>query len=216
MVKTDWEDYERKVQSFLRGKMMLWFPHLKTGSIIVHGKKVYSGAKGDYEIDASAELLVEAMKLIFLVECKHWSSPVSQDTVLAFESKLRDVGAHKGIIVSKSGFQKGAKKVATAHGIALWQYDPRRRPAFKSIVLSGDWEYAAREFEKKWLRRLRGTDFPAHDFVCYDNVYPWGQSALTLMRRLQMLLLSWRPLWRLALALTAFREYWERRNNSST
>jgi restriction system protein len=48
------------------------------------------------------------------------------------EAKLRDVAAHKGMLFSTSGFQKGALQYATAHGIATiavvngrWLYETK-------------------------------------------------------------------------------------------
>jgi restriction system protein len=53
-----------------------------------------------------------------LVECKRHSRPVERDDVLALESKLRDVGAHKAMLFSTAGFQRGALEYATERGIA--------------------------------------------------------------------------------------------------
>lgn len=43
---------------------------------------------------------------------------MERDKVLILESKLRDVRAHKGMLFSTAGFQKGALKYADARGIA--------------------------------------------------------------------------------------------------
>lgn len=206
MAARDWEKYEREIGIFLRGKLLRWFPHLPKKSITVHSKKVYPGAKGSYEIDASAEIHLPSLTLLFLVECKHWSAAVSQDTVLALVSKLQDLGAHKGIIVTKRGFQRGAVRVARANGIALWRYDPDRRPRFHPLLMTIDWEAVARDFESKWLRRLRKLNYPAFNWSCHDNLYSSRQAPLPLWQRCKMILFSFWPLWWFLLACGAFRD----------
>ncbi len=54
-----------------------------------------------------------------LVECKRHRDPVKRDLVLALHAKLADVGAHKAMMFSTGGFQKGAVEYASEHGIAL-------------------------------------------------------------------------------------------------
>jgi len=53
-----------------------------------------------------------------LIECKRYNRPVEREVILSLNSKLHDVGAHKAMIFSTSGFQKGALEYAAAHGIA--------------------------------------------------------------------------------------------------
>ena len=72
----------------------------------------------------------------FVVPSSSSSSNVSaiemREVVLSLHSKLRDVGAHKAMVVSTAGFQKGALQYASAHGIAAvsfidgrWTYETK-------------------------------------------------------------------------------------------
>lgn len=80
---------------------------------------VAHGAGGDYKIDVLVKLDVfDGAELVILVECKHQTRPVEREDVMVLEAKLRDVGAHKGMLFSTSGFQKGALSYAKVHGIA--------------------------------------------------------------------------------------------------
>jgi restriction system protein len=97
---------------------------------------VVQGGGGKYKIDVLVKLPVfrEAV-VVILVECKHQARPVERDEALALEAKLRDVAAHKGMLFSTSGFQKGAIEYATARGIATvtvvrgeWLYETRGAP----------------------------------------------------------------------------------------
>ena len=61
-----------------------------------------------------------------LAECKQHKKRVGRDKVEVLESRLRSLGAQKGILLSTAGFQSGAIEYAEAHGIALIQvFDTR-------------------------------------------------------------------------------------------
>lgn len=80
---------------------------------------IVSGAGGEYAIDILLEFsLLSGARVIILVECKHQQRRVERDEVLVLEGKLRDVGAHKGMLFCNNGFQSGAVQYAAAHGIA--------------------------------------------------------------------------------------------------
>ena len=77
------------------------------------------GAGGEYKIDVLVKIKVFGGALVIvLVECKHPGRPVEREDLMVLDAKLRDVGAHKGMLFSTSGFQKGALLYATTHGIA--------------------------------------------------------------------------------------------------
>ena len=81
--------------------------------------KTLPGAGGEYEFDVVAEFnIFEGAQIVVLVECKRYRNPVKRDTVMTLQSKLVDVGAHKGMLFSTSGFQKGALEYAATRGIA--------------------------------------------------------------------------------------------------
>jgi restriction system protein len=91
------------------------------------------GAGGEYEFDIVVRFsgFGEA-EFVVLVECKRYRTPIKREIVLSMHSKLRDVGAHKAMIVSTAGFQKGALEYASAHGIAAisfidgrWTYETK-------------------------------------------------------------------------------------------
>ncbi len=71
------------------------------------------------KIDVSFETEVIGSKILVLVECKNYNKAVPVDDVEEFHSKIDDIGAHKGIIVTTVGYQEGAIKTAKGRGIAL-------------------------------------------------------------------------------------------------
>jgi len=63
---------------------------------------------------------------LVLIECKDWTRPVKVEKVDAFVTKSRAAKANKSIMVSASGFQDGARKVARENGIELYKLSELR------------------------------------------------------------------------------------------
>jgi hypothetical protein len=85
-------------------------------------RKHYMGKTGQsYEIDISFEAEVGEINYITLCECKMNSlkNPVGITVVNDLISKLKDIGAHKAILITNSKFQKGVYTIAKAENIAL-------------------------------------------------------------------------------------------------
>lgn len=81
--------------------------------------------EGDIQFDLSIEVTLPQSQdpsLICLIECKNYGHKVPVDDVEEFVSKLDQIGAHKGIIVSTGGFQKGAFAVAKNKRLGLMRF----------------------------------------------------------------------------------------------
>jgi len=107
------EEYEQQAVQWLRS----------TGASIesfgVNHQERIGGPGGEYSFDAVVTLtMLRGARIIVLVECKRHKNPVKREYVLALDSKLRDVGAHKAIMFSTAGFQRGALEYASQRGIA--------------------------------------------------------------------------------------------------
>ena len=76
---------------------------------------------GSYQIDGIIRFDVMGIRYTTLVECKHYKNTISREKVQVLYDKIRATGAQKGILISTSGFQSGAIKYASEHGIALIQ-----------------------------------------------------------------------------------------------
>jgi hypothetical protein len=89
---------------------------------VLHGRKIRGRRSGyDHQVDLSLEVDLAGTRLLVIVECKALTRPVSVDDALEFASRIDDIGAHKGIMVSSSGFTAGAVTLAESRGIALIQ-----------------------------------------------------------------------------------------------
>ena len=106
------DDYERFVQQVMASLV----------GVTVHHKRVYTGrlSHRDIEIDVSFNYDVAGADLLFLVECKCYRHAVPVNDVEEFHSKIDDIGAHKGILVTTKGFQDGAVRTRT------WTWDRSR------------------------------------------------------------------------------------------
>lgn len=92
---------------------------------IEHDVKLTS-SDGTYQIDVYATYTALGAEMKILAECKQYKKRVGRDKVEVLESRLRSLGAQKGILLSTAGFQSGAIQFAEKHGIALIQvFDTR-------------------------------------------------------------------------------------------
>jgi hypothetical protein len=79
--------------------------------------------RGKKEIDVLADDPHTYPPSRYAIECKYWSNPVPQEVVHSFRTVVSDLGAHRGIIVSKVGFQSGSFEVADNTNIDLFTFD---------------------------------------------------------------------------------------------
>ncbi len=107
----DYDNYEKFTQQVISSLV----------SMTVHHKRAYTGrvSQRKIQVDVSFNYTIAGADILFLVECKCYGHTVAVDDVEEFHSKLDDIGAHKGIMVTTVGFQKGAIKTAKGRGIAL-------------------------------------------------------------------------------------------------
>lgn len=106
---------------------------VQTNNFIV-GK---SGRKRQLDVTLSRK--VGLYPVLIVIECKRYSKPVGIERVEAFVTKLRDVGASQGVMISNKGFTRGAKAVAKEHLIALLSYREAEETDWRSIVGSESW-----------------------------------------------------------------------------
>ena len=110
--------FERWVRSWLKAAAG------SDARVRVTRQRKVEGLAGDYAIDVLAETTIfNGAKLCVVVECKRQKTRVKRDLVLTLKAKKDDLGAHKAMMFSTGGFQKGAITYAAKHGIALVQVD---------------------------------------------------------------------------------------------
>src|SRR5690349_10010701 len=99
-------EYERAVEGIVKD-----VGHEVTDWQVAHLDEV-EGMDGTYIIDVTVRFRLMGADFLILFECKRHSRPVERKDVQVLQDKLRSTGAHKGVVVAASGFQRGALQYA--------------------------------------------------------------------------------------------------------
>ncbi|MBP5521261.1 MAG: restriction endonuclease [Bacteroidales bacterium] len=86
---------------------------------VQHNVKLEGQSGQKHQIDVYWEYEKDGKTHRIAIECKNYSRRISLEKVCAFKGVLDDLDGVSGILVSKVGFQKGAKKYAQQYGISL-------------------------------------------------------------------------------------------------
>ena len=89
------------------------------GAKVKHDIKLMGESGCEHQIDVYWEYKLDGKIHRVAIECKNYSSSVPVGKVRDFFGVLHDLGDMRGIMVSKKGFQEGAKKFAEQYGISL-------------------------------------------------------------------------------------------------
>ncbi|MEC0178443.1 restriction endonuclease [Paenibacillus favisporus] len=149
---------------------------------ILHNQKVQT-SDGEYQIDIMAEFMALSVSFKVIIECKRYTRPVEREKIVVLADKIRSLGAHKGILISTSGFQSGAAEYAKQHGIALIQIFDKfvmhiqaqasSDPQVDSVIREFN-ERSPEFYAYQWNTHL--TDFPD------KKIYP-SESMLSKIRK---------------------------------
>jgi len=79
------------------------------------------GRTSAHQIDVYWRFKIGGVEYKTVVQCKDWKNKVSQTEVQAFDRILKDIsGQPRGIMITRTGYQAGAKRWAEAEGIILY------------------------------------------------------------------------------------------------
>ena len=98
---------------------------------VQHNVKLKGKSGCEYQIDVYWAYEIAGNIHRVAIECKNYDSLVPIGKVRDFQGVLSDLNQVNGIMVSKKGFQKGAKKFAAEYGISLKEL---RRPGQNEII----------------------------------------------------------------------------------
>lgn len=95
--------------------------HNLPGAEVIHNIKLKTDKGVTRQIDIL--ITIDTGRFIFktIIECKNKKAKIEVSYIDAFKELVRSVGAHQGIIVSASGFQKGALNSSKDTNIHLYQ-----------------------------------------------------------------------------------------------
>jgi hypothetical protein len=90
-------------------------------NVSVERNVILRGKTTSHQIDIYWKFEVGGVPHEVIVQAKDWSTPVKKGQLLQFKEVLDDLpGQPRGIFVTRSRYQKGAKDYALAHGILLY------------------------------------------------------------------------------------------------
>jgi restriction system protein len=104
----DWKDYQKKAA--------LFFETLGCNTEI---ESLIQGARAKHEVDVLVQFRRFGINSKWIIECKYWNVRVTKEKVLALISIVDDIGADRGVLISKMGFQSGAVLAAKRTNIHL-------------------------------------------------------------------------------------------------
>ena len=122
-------EYERFTQAVYQ--MLAYSTGVKAGSV-KHNKKLDGISGQKHQIDVYWEYEKDGKTHRVAIECKNYSRRISLEKVCAFKGVIDDLDGVAGIMVTKVGYQKGAKVYAKKHGIALKEL---REPEYGETII---------------------------------------------------------------------------------
>jgi len=136
---TDWRDLQEKTRRLFS----------EMGYEATVSKKVKLAGRGKKEIDVFVTDPNASYNKIYLIECKFWKSRVPQEVVHAFKTIMEEAGANTGFIISKAGFQSGAREAAKYTNIKLLTFNELQH------MYGNEWFRKQREQLEIQVQRLR-------------------------------------------------------------
>ncbi len=95
------------------------------------------GVRGKHQVDVLVRPKLAGVSLLWVVECKYWSTRVPKAQVLTLVHIAQDVGADRAFLFSEQGFQAGAISSAAHTNVTLVNLDEIESAAASSIAEAG-------------------------------------------------------------------------------
>jgi hypothetical protein len=110
-----WKDYQEATAAYYRDL-----------GLSAETDVAIEGARGSHKVDVAVRGQRAGVEFLWIVECKHWDRAVPKVVVAALSAIIQDIGADRGIILSRKGFQSGAPMLAQKSNITLTSLDELR------------------------------------------------------------------------------------------
>jgi hypothetical protein len=109
------------------------------GATVKHNQKVMGKAGRERQLDIAVTTTIGLHRILIVIECRDYSRRITMEKVEAFVTKLQDVGANLGVMVSRNGFDAGAKAAARQHSIILRSYREAKNTDWEGIISNKTW-----------------------------------------------------------------------------
>lgn len=120
---TAWQKYQEDAAAFFRSLGM----DAQTDITV-------QGVRTTHDVDVLVKSRHVGFEVTWIVECKCWQTPVNKLHVLALREIVADTGADRGILLSESGFQIGAKEAAALTNVHLQSLAESEAAASAEVV----------------------------------------------------------------------------------
>lgn len=130
MQKNDGNSLESYVQYVYQSLL-----NLRDEGVMVSKRTKLRGKSGAmHEVDVFYEFVRAGIRHRVAVECKDLSRPVTKGDITEFHGKVQDIGGISALVVSRSGYQEGARLFAKHWDILLLGSD--ELPAINTLLAS--------------------------------------------------------------------------------
>lgn len=119
---SDWNEYQEEAAALFRAM-----------GLDAATNVTVRGVRTTHDVDVVVTSHHAGFQVRWLVECKHWKSPVSKLHVLGLREIVTDTGSDRGILLCESGFQSGAIEAATLTNVQVTTLENVRATAGRDI-----------------------------------------------------------------------------------
>ncbi len=150
---------------------------------VQHNVKLKGRSGQKHQIDVYWEYEIAGNKHRVAIECKNYSKPVSKDKVCAFKGVLDDLNGVNGIMVTKKGYQKGAKEYAKEYGISLKELrEPKER---ETIIGEIEFHFHVEsrqtlfKVDEEWasMHKISIAEYKRRmDMIDIENTHKWSNA----------------------------------------
>ena len=166
---TDWNDYQEEAAALFRAM-----------GLEADTNVTVQGVRTTHDVDVLVKSHHAGFDITWIVECKHWKSPVTKLHVLALREIVSDTGADRGILLCEAGFQSGAIEAANLTNVRVTSLENVRSTAGRDIS-----SMRLRElFDRVEAARTQYWDIPKRKRIelgLRQDVGEWGYSGARAM-----------------------------------
>ncbi len=148
MYKKNWKQFEELVLRIQND--------IAKDAIVSHNESLIDKSGIKRQIDVLIKQKIGFDEALIIVECKRHKHPIPIGLIESFCTKLKDLNASYGILVSSNGFTKGAIKKAELHNVKLYSIESALEENWKKIVGKAAWL----DFIKSEIESLRVETIP--------------------------------------------------------
>lgn len=112
---------------------------LAPGAVVRHDHKVTGKSGRRRQLDVTISQRISTIPVFIVFECKRYARRVGIEKVEAFATKLRDVRASCGVMVSQTGFDEGAQAMAAQENVILKNYREAEETDWTLLVGTSFW-----------------------------------------------------------------------------